>query len=59
MVPWEWHEAIHHDCQRPIPARREVRMSLRKKPTMTEEKISVNHANGRRSHGPTAKTEND
>jgi hypothetical protein len=27
-------------------------MSLRKKTTMTQEKISANRANGRRSHGP-------
>jgi hypothetical protein len=38
--------------KRPIPARREVRRSLRKKPTMTEKKISTHQRNGRGAHGP-------
>jgi hypothetical protein len=41
-----------HHRKRPIPTRREVRMSLRKKQTMTEKKISANQRNGRGSHGP-------
>jgi len=41
----------HHD-NRPIPARREVRMPLTKKRTLTEKRIAANQANGKRSRGP-------
>lgn len=44
------HEAMNH--QRLIIPPMEVRMSLRKKQTMTRKKISANQRNGRRSHGP-------
>ncbi len=47
-----WHKAIANHCQRPIPACREVRMSLRKKPTMTEEGFAASHTNGMGFHGP-------
>ena len=45
-----------HDCKRPIRARREVRMSLRKKPTRTEKSVAARHTNGRRSPGPNPET---
>jgi hypothetical protein len=41
-----------YDRKRPIPARREVRMSLTKKPTMTKKRLAASQANGRKSHGP-------
>jgi hypothetical protein len=36
----------------PLPARREVRMCLTKKPTMTPKKIAAHQANGERPHRP-------
>ena len=40
MSPGAGHEAMFYPCKRPILARTEVRMSLRKEPTLTENKIT-------------------
>jgi len=49
---WARYEPMPFHCQRPILVCLEVRVSLRKKQTMTQEKISANRRNGRHLHGP-------
>jgi len=39
-------------CQRSIPVRREVRRSLRKRPTIAEKRVAASQANGSLSRGP-------
>ncbi len=51
MSPGAGHEAIPYDRKRPIAACSEVRMFLRRKPTITEKKIGATQVNQRRSHG--------